>query len=235
MMWCSTFCADDVGVNYYVDDGYGDWVFENKACLLKQQDQTQKDSITWIGGSYSESLTWHNMFLQVTLSAHDRYSDADILATNDDDRDDALATDYKAHPSIYVRSYPDETGSYSLGGGYQVGLRVWENAISLWGDGCGDIMHTTYVSETALNMSSHTDYVLGVDVQGSALKVYIDGTQYANFTLSSDVCTTGSIGFHTRYSSAVFHNLTVANTSTQFDTYEHSIGADDAIVDDERR
>lgn len=211
-LWCDTFCGDDPGVEFYTDNGYGDWIFEMGACYLKQADQTQKDSTTWFGADYRDSLSWHDYYLQVTVSTHNKFSFADVTAA--DDMDDAVQEPWAAHPSVYVRAFPEDTGEEVLGGGYQVGLRVWENAISMYGDGCDGVFHKTHIDRSVLNMTTGQDYLLGISLNGDQMKVYIDDVQHANFTMGEDTCTTGGVGFHTRYADATFRNLTISNTSS---------------------
>lgn len=213
LFWCDTFCGDDPGISYYVDNGKGDWVFDIDRCYMRQNDPAQEVSTTWFGSNYRESLKWHNYYVQTMISTHNRYSNTDPMVGDDDDYVERMRDE--AHPSLYVRAYPSTTGEEVLGGGYEVGLRVWENAIYFYGDGCGGKEHTQHISPKVLNMSAHTSYVLGVDVQDTNLHVFLDDVFYANFTMEDTVCTAGSIGFVTSYADVTFRNLTVANSSTQ--------------------
>ena len=86
-------------------------------CALRQVDHTQRIATNWLGGSYSASLSWRNYFVFLRLSAHSRYtSDANTL---DDDTFD------QAYASVFVRAFSEsETSGTSLGGGYEVRVRV---------------------------------------------------------------------------------------------------------------
>jgi hypothetical protein len=78
-----------------------------------------------------ESLAWRDYFVFLKLVSTSK-------TAYDYSGDDYVASSRAAHPSVFVRAYAaSETAGSSLGGGYEVAFNMWENAITVYGDACG--------------------------------------------------------------------------------------------------